>query len=125
MMKTKLDVETTRAAMFEAFSMAEFLHGSKRAEKKLQKAIGRARAASLAALQRRRVIREGPPTLPAKLTASGHGVTVWCKYCRRNHHHGIGEDGTLAGHRAAHCDVFGDSPYVETGYILDIIRPPV
>lgn len=42
----------------------------------------------------------------------GRQLIFWCPYCRKEHYHGLGD-----GHRAAHC--FRESPYRETGYILE------
>jgi hypothetical protein len=38
---------------------------------------------------------------------------VWCDYCKAFHFHGAVE-----GHRQAHCDYNGSSPYLKTGYVI-------
>jgi hypothetical protein len=40
------------------------------------------------------------------------GLKFYCKYCKREHKHGVGH-----GHRVAHCSN-PDSPYLKTGYYL-------
>ncbi|MCO4095751.1 hypothetical protein KFV08_07955 [Macrococcoides canis] len=39
---------------------------------------------------------------------------VWCPYCVKFHHHGVGE-----GHRTAHCSN-QKSPFIDTGYVLKL-----
>lgn len=56
-----------------------------------------------------------PPQLPAWL--EGTYWVVWCPWCRTYHTHGL-----PLGHRVAHCRSqggcgFGESPFVETGYV--------
>ena len=60
------------------------------------------------------------PTLPAYDT--GTQLTVWCIYCKNWHWHGRGSDGDMPsalGHRWSHCVSDANSPYDQTGYILD------
>lgn len=57
-----------------------------------------------------------PVLMAVERNKEGH-LSVWCPYCERWHHHGIGE-----GHKAAHCD--GDSPFRQTGYIIKKVNPP-
>jgi hypothetical protein len=54
------------------------------------------------------------PRLPARRDEDGF-LHVWCKYCRKEHHHG--NDSETVAHKVAHCYVMS-SPYRETGYIL-------
>ena len=59
------------------------------------------------------------PILPAVLTSAVPGrsaqLHIRCDHCETIHSHGAG-----AGHRAAHC-YRKESPYLATGYILDIV----
>ena len=66
-----------------------------------------------------------PPSLPAVASRDGVNAIVWCRYCDDFHWHGNGDGG-----RVAHC-VVSDSPYRETGYVLELVpgapeslRPP-
>jgi hypothetical protein len=54
------------------------------------------------------------PVLPAYeiRIKGGFRWVVWCRHCRKWHHHGAAE-----GHREAHCDDLR-SPYWKTGYNL-------
>lgn len=56
-------------------------------------------------------IKKVPIVLAIERDEKGN-LSTWCQYCRKFHHHGIGE-----GHRDAHC-FEEDSPYIRTGYIL-------
>ena len=47
-----------------------------------------------------------------ELNNGKYGLKFHCKYCKREHKHGIGH-----GHRGAHCSN-PDSPYRETGYYI-------
>ena len=58
-------------------------------------------------------IPDGAPTLPAYDT--GYQYHLWCQYCGVWHMHGRGN-----GHRVAHC-YKPDSPYKQTGYILELV----
>lgn len=49
------------------------------------------------------------------------GVRAWCPFCAEWHTHSIGPEEVGRVHRAAHCS--GDSPFRETGYYLEIMRP--
>ena len=67
-----------------------------------------------------------PPVLPSFTV--GRQVVVWCDHCCHFHWHGdCGVLGGGAGHRVAHCDVYG-SPYAWSGYTLDTpqrLPPPL
>lgn len=39
-------------------------------------------------------------------------LSAWCPFCKKFHHHGIGE-----GHRIAHCSN-EESPFNQTGYVI-------
>lgn len=56
----------------------------------------------------------GRPILRAIRDMDGH-LRVWCKYCKRWHHHGKHE-----GHLHAHC-FKQDSAYKATGYVLRVV----
>ncbi|RXJ15193.1 hypothetical protein ETJ91_22615 [Bacillus albus] len=56
-------------------------------------------------------IKKVPSVLAIERDEKGN-LSTWCQYCRKFHHHGIGE-----GHRDAHC-IEEDSPYTRTGYVL-------
>ena len=45
-------------------------------------------------------------------------VKVKCPYCGKQHTHGAGNDGTLLGHRLAHCA--GDVPGKGKGYDIRV-----
>jgi hypothetical protein len=60
------------------------------------------------------------PTIKATPTKSGRQLEFYCVHCRTKHFHGVGDDDG-AGHRAAHCWWAG-SPYMETGYTLEVQR---
>ena len=69
--------------------------------------------------------RTGPENIPrvrAKVSPSGKVLTVWCKYCKREHYHGNVEK-RPPRHRTADC--FGvDSPNRATGYYLVLDSAP-
>ena len=62
---------------------------------------------------------EVTPVLDAYDWIDGHGLAIWCRYCRKWHVHGHG-----GGHRLAHCLADG-SPYINGGYVLKPIGKPV
>jgi len=41
------------------------------------------------------------------------GLEFYCEHCKMKHYHGRKD-----GHRVAHCDPHGDSPYLKDGYYL-------
>ena len=58
--------------------------------------------------------------IKAKLTAPiieceliDNRMVFYCLMCAKKHYHGLGE-----GHRVCHCDIDGNSPYLDTGYYL-------
>ena len=55
------------------------------------------------------------PTLPAYRDPDGIHYLVWCKYCRRYHHH---RGPITDSPRLAHCPTDSLSPYSGTGYRL-------
>jgi len=57
------------------------------------------------------------PVLVGHPTLDGR-VRVWCTHCRAWHYHGAAD-----GHRAARCHK-PDSPYAETGYIIEVQGRP-
>jgi hypothetical protein len=60
------------------------------------------------------------PTLPAYRDPDGIHYLVWCKFCRRYHHH----RGPLTpAPRLAHCPSDSPSPYSTTGYKLQDAGP--
>jgi hypothetical protein len=63
-----------------------------------------------------------PPTIPA-YRENGQ-LVVRCPFCGTRHVHGaVGPQvGAGDGRRAAHC-VADDSPFRQTGYILQEVRP--
>ncbi len=56
------------------------------------------------------------PALPAYENEDGT-LQVWCEFCTKWHTHGVG-----GGHRESHC-IVEDSPYVITGYVLQLAGP--
>jgi hypothetical protein len=55
------------------------------------------------------------------------GLRFYCRYCDVWHIHGVTADGPVGvsdRHRAAHCLV-DDSPYLETGYVLQELPDPL
>ena len=57
----------------------------------------------------------GIPTLPAYRDPDGIHYLVWCRYCRRYHHH---RAPITAAPRLAHCPTDSLTPYSATGYKL-------
>ena len=43
-------------------------------------------------------------------------ITVRCPHCGKQHVHGVGADGTVLGHRLAHCT----TPPTGAGYVLAV-----
>jgi hypothetical protein len=60
------------------------------------------------------------PTLPAYRDADGIHYLVWCKFCRRYHHH---RGPITAALRLAHCPTDSLTPYSATGYKLQDAGP--
>lgn len=67
------------------------------------------------------------PTLMGFDVGDGVHIAVWCPYCKEFHHHGIGENGEVAGHRVAHCSRASNhphSPLSDTGYFIREVPLP-
>ncbi|MBA7534339.1 hypothetical protein ES705_26585 [subsurface metagenome] len=50
-------------------------------------------------------------------------IKVWCPFCQEWHYHGACGYFTKTegeGHRAAHCDLNGESPLRATGYYVQV-----
>ena len=64
---------------------------------------------------------EPAPEVPTVFVLQEGDTYVFrCGYCTRNHYHGAG----CLGHRVAHCDHGGASPYLATGYNLALDPDP-
>lgn len=63
-----------------------------------------------------------PPVVLAELVPPRRKGDAWiwlllsCPYCGRRHVHGAGIDGTVDGHRVAHC--WKPSPRSDRGYFI-------
>lgn len=54
------------------------------------------------------------PVLTAE-RISDNQVQVWCQHCDTHHFHGA-----VNGPRVAHCNPNSDSPYLASGYIVQL-----
>ncbi|MBN2427885.1 MAG: hypothetical protein JXK94_06095 [Deltaproteobacteria bacterium] len=61
------------------------------------------------------------PLLIGRLYADGHGISVWCPYCKDTHEHGWNpkERSDEVEHRHAHC-TDRKSPFNDGGYWIGI-----
>jgi hypothetical protein len=62
--------------------------------------------------------KQGVPVLRATYLTKSQ-IHVWCPYCIREHHHGIGGGKPFTPtHRSAHCHIQPESPFEKTGYFI-------